>query len=97
MTDFDKLTEINNTIAANSLIFTTHSPYIINQLNLLLKAADRNEKVNGAAIIFDEMNVFAVQDGEIRDLKVQNDDIHLIDTAKLSEDITEIYEQYEAL
>ena len=82
---------------AHSLTITTHSPYIINQLNLLLKAADRNEKVNGAAIIFDEMNVFAVQDGEIRDLKVQNDDIHLIDTAKLSEDITEIYEQYEAL
>ena len=81
----------------HSLTITTHSPYIINQLNLLLKAADRNEKVNGAAIIFDEMNVFAVQDGEIRDLKVQNDDIHLIDTAKLSEDITEIYEQYEAL
>ena len=83
--------------STHSLTITTHSPYIINQLNLLLKAADRNEKVNGAAIIFDEMNVFAVQDGEIRDLKVQNDGIHLIDTAKLSEDITEIYEQYEAL
>lgn len=82
---------------AHSLTITTHSPYIINQLNLLLKAADRNEKVNGAAIIFDEMNVYAVQDGEIRNLKVQNDGIHLIDTAKLSEDITEIYEQYEAL
>lgn len=82
---------------AHSLTITTHSPYIINQLNLLLKAADRNEMVNGAAINFDEMNVYAVQDGEIRDLKVQNDGIHLIDTAKLSEDITEIYEQYEAL
>lgn len=82
---------------AHSLTITTHSPYIINQLNLLLKAADRNEVVNGAAINFYEMNVYAVQDGEIRDLKVQNDGIHLIDTAKLSEDITEIYEQYEAL
>lgn len=81
----------------HTLTITTHSPYIINQLNLLLKAADRNEKVSGAAIKFDEMNVFAVQGGEIRDLKVQNDGIHLIDTAKLSEDITEIYEQYEAL
>lgn len=86
-----------NGARAHSLTITTHSPYIINQLNLLLKAADRNEKVNGAAINFDEMNVFAVQDGEIRDLKVQNDGIHLIDTVKLSEDITEIYEQYEAL
>lgn len=82
---------------AHKLTITTHSPYIINQLNLLLKAADRNEKVNGAAIIFDELNVFAVQGGELRDLKVQNDGLHLIDTAKLSEDITDIYEQYGAL
>ena len=82
---------------AHNLTVTTHSPYIINQLNLLLKAADMNEKVKGAAIIFDEMNVFAVQGGEIRDLKVQNDGLHLIDTARLSEDITDIYEQYGAL
>lgn len=81
----------------HSLTVTTHSPYVINQLNLLLKAADRNENVNGAAIAFDDINVLSVQDGEIRDLKVQNDGVHLIDTAKLSEDITDIYEQYEAL
>lgn len=81
----------------HTLTVTTHSPYIINQLNLLLKAADMKDKVNGAAIVFDELNAFAVQGGEIRDLKVQNDGLHLIDTAKLSEDITDIYEQYGAL
>lgn len=86
-----------NSDRAHSLTITTHSPYIINQLNLLLKAADMNEKVNGAAIHFDEINAFAVQSGEIRDLKVQNDGVHLIDTARLSEDITDIYEQYGAL
>ena len=81
----------------HTLTVTTHSPYIINQLNLLLKASDKGEKVDGAAIGFDDLNVFAMQNGEIRDLKVQNEGIHLIDTARLSEDITDIYEQYEAI
>ena len=81
----------------HSLTITTHSPYIINQLNLLLKAADKNEIVDGAAIRFEELNAFAMQDGEIRDLKVQNEGIHLVDTARLSEDITDIYEQYNAI
>ena len=76
---------------------TTHSPYIINQLNLLLKAGDKGEKVDGAAIGIDDLNVFAMQNGEIRDLKVQNEGVHLIDTARLSEDITDIYEQYGAI
>ncbi len=78
----------------HTLTVTTHSPYIVNQLNLLLKAGDKGEKVDGAAIGFDDLNVFAMQNGEIRDLKVQNDGVHLIDTARLSEDITDIYEQY---
>ena len=81
----------------HALTITTHSPYIINQLNLLLKAADKKEKIDGAAIFFDDLNAFAVQRGEIHDLKVQNEGIHLIDTVKLSEDITDIYEKYEAI
>lgn len=78
----------------HTLTITTHSPYIINQLNLLIKAADKKDKVDGAAISFDDLNVFAMQDGGIRDLKVKNKGVHLIDTSRLSEDITDIYEQY---
>ena len=81
----------------HSLTITTHSPYVINQLNLLLKAADKNGTVDGAAISFDDINVMAVQEGNIRDLKVQNENVHLIDTARLSEDITDIYERYGAI
>lgn len=81
----------------HTLTITTHSPYIINQLNLLIKAADKNEKVGGASLNFNDLNVFATQNGEVRNLKVQNEGVHLIDTARLSEDITDIYEQYEAL
>lgn len=81
----------------HSLTITTHSPYIINHLNLLIKAFDKKIRVDGASLDFEGLNVFAVQDGTIRDLKVQNKDVRLIDTSRLSEDISEIYEQYERL
>lgn len=81
----------------HSLTVTTHSPYVINQLNLLLRVADKNKTEDGASIHFDDINVMALQDGEIRDLRVQNENVHLIDTTKLSEDITDIYERYGAI
>lgn len=81
----------------NTVTITTHSPYIINQLNLLLKAFDQGKKVDGAAINFDELNVYAIQDGCIRDLKVRNEGVHLIDTDMLSDDINDIYNSYEQL
>lgn len=81
----------------NTVTITTHSPYIINQLNLLLKAFDTGIKIDGASINFDELNVYAVQNGCIRDLKVQNEGVHLIDTDMLSDDINDIYDSYEQL
>lgn len=81
----------------NTVTITTHSPYIINQLNLLLKAFDKGIKIDGAAIDFDELNVYAIQNGCIRDLKVQNEGVHLIDTDMLSDDINDTYDLYEQL
>lgn len=81
----------------NTVTITTHSPYIINQLNLLLKAFDAGKKIDGASINFEELNVCAIQNGCIRDLKVQNEGVHLIDTDMLSDDINNIYDSYEQL
>lgn len=81
----------------NTVTITTHSPYIINQLNLLLKAFDSKEKIDGASIDFNELNVYALQNGTIRDLKVKNEGVHFIDTELLSEDINDIYNSYEQL
>ena len=53
--------------------------------------------MGGAAINYNDLNVFAMQNGEIRDLKVKNDGVHLIDTTRLSEDVTDIYERYKAI
>lgn len=78
----------------NFVTITTHSPYIINQLNLLIKAFDKKKKVGGASINYDDLNVYSVQNGCIRDLKVKN--AHLIDTTLLSEAINETYDAYES-
>ena len=64
---------------------------------MLLKAFDAGKKIDGASINFDELNVYAVQNGCIRDLKVQNEGVYLIDTDMLSDDINNIYDSYEQL
>lgn len=78
-----------------SLLMATHSPYIVNNLNLLMKAFDCNTNVDGAAINYDELSVYHMQGGECRDLKIQN--MHYVNTDRLSQDIIGIYEQYEKI
>lgn len=78
-----------------SVMLTTHSPYIINHLNLLIKAGDKNKWVNGARINYEDVSVFQVTEGEIIDLKIQNE--RLINTNPLSESMNDIYDQYNLL
>lgn len=78
----------------HELTITTHSPYILNLLNLLFK---RHDKQPGDAIglDFDETMVYAVNGGMVKELKLRN--AHLIDPEYLSAPIDHIYEQYETL
>ena len=46
-----------------------------------------------AALNWEEISVWAVKDGEVRDLKVRN--AHLINPEYLSEPLDRIYEEYE--
>lgn len=71
---------------------TTHSPYILNQLNLLVKRFDVGA-TDCAALNWEEISVWAVKAGEVRDLKVRN--AHLINPEYLSEPLDRIYEEYE--
>jgi len=71
---------------------TTHSPYILNQLNLLVKRFGVGV-TDCAALNWEEISVWAVKDGEVRDLKVRN--AHLINPEYLSEPLDRIYEEYE--
>lgn len=77
------------------LMFSTHSPYIINHLNLLIKAHDSDKLINGAKINFEDLAVYQVEDGEIKNLIIQNQ--RLVNTNLLSDTINNIYNTYENL
>jgi len=80
-----------------STSMATHSPYILNHLNLLIKAHDTNntEFTNGARLDFDNIAAYHVADGGIEDLKMLNH--RLVDTNALSDTIDVIYNRYEEL
>lgn len=77
------------------LFLSTHSPYIINHLNLLIKAFDKDKLIDGAKINYDNLAVYQVVNGKLENLNAQNE--RLVNTNPLSETINNIYDQYTAL
>ncbi|GAP71969.1 hypothetical protein SAMD00024442_21_10 [Candidatus Symbiothrix dinenymphae] len=77
------------------IFLSTHSPYIINHLNLLIKAYDKKTLVEGASLNYDDIAVYQIDEGKIYDLKAQN--VKLINTNPLSDTIDDIYNQYDEL
>ena len=79
------------------LAFATHSPYIVNHLNLLIKAFDNADTrfTSGAAINYEHLGVWKIDNGRLHDLKATNQ--HFIDVMDLSEDINEIYDNYNTI
>lgn len=57
---------------------TTHSPYVLNMLNLLFKRFDAGD-TSVANLNFDDVTVYAVDNGTVTDLKIRNENTHLID------------------
>ena len=78
-----------------TVIMATHSPYIINHLNLLVLAGKKGILENGIALSLDNVSVFEMIDGYLNDLKQK--DKFIIDTRPLSEPIATIYRRYEQL
>lgn len=76
-----------------SLMFATHSPYIINYLNVLL-LRKKTENVSTVSINDDEIAVYRVYDGTIQNLvcKTDTDEVY-INTADLSEEMEYIYQE----
>ena len=77
------------------LFVSTHSPYIINHLNLLIKAFETKKDIEGANYNYDNLSVYLVDDGILIDLMVKNE--KLVNTNPLSDTINNIYEQYNQL
>ncbi len=75
-----------------TVMMATHSPYIINHLNLLIKSYDNDKLIEGAKLDYDSISVYQVDDGTLYDLKIKNK--RLINTNILSETINNIYSEY---
>ena len=77
------------------LVLATHSPYIANSLNLLMKAHDCGTSIQGAHVAYDDLSVYQIENGRVHCLKVKN--MHYVNTDRLSEDINFIYDKYQEL
>jgi len=78
-----------------SLMMATHSPYIINHLNLLIMAGKTNQLEENAQLLLDDVDVFEIVNGYLNSLKRKEK--FIIDTRPLSEPISNIYERYNSL
>ncbi len=73
---------------------TTHSPYIVNYFNILINR--KREKQGWISV--DDLNVFAVGEGGVQNLKSRNESGEwLIDTFDLTEQMQAIYHEYQSL
>lgn len=75
---------------------TTHSPYIVNFLNVLLR---RNKDNSRSYIDAEDLGVYLVSEGKLQDLKMQDMDTGewVVDTMGLSEQMEDIYNEYQTL
>lgn len=76
-----------------TLMLATHSPYIVNYLNVLIRRNEENGKV---FIRPEDVNVYEIFEGSAGQLKILNDR-PIIDTRSMSEPITEMYTEFNSL
>lgn len=75
-----------------TLMMATHSPYIVNYMNLLIKRAERG--INTPfKMAFEDISAYEIADGFATSLKVESEH-KLIDARSLSEPISEIYAEF---
>lgn len=75
-----------------TLMLATHSPYILNYVNLLVERYEK-ERNTPFKIAFNDVNAYELVDGYAYDLKLVGQH-KLVNTASLSEPINEIYAEY---
>jgi len=81
------------------ICIATHSPFIINHLNVLLKAGFKNKLFDGASLQEEQVAVYRLFDGELQDLRVQDNSTGqiLINTLDLSETMHKIQQNFLSL
>lgn len=79
------------------LMMATHSPYIVNYLNLLIRRAEIGQPtINIPQIGFYNVEVLEIAEGYATSLNIEGKQ-NLIDTRIMSDPITEIYSEYNNL
>jgi hypothetical protein len=78
-----------------TVMMATHSPYIVNHLNLLTIAGKKGILENNASLLFENVSVFEIADGYLVDLN--RADKYIIDARPLSDPISNIYARYNEL
>jgi len=78
-----------------SLIIATHSPYILNYLNLLIARHENDKDTPLPSIEFEDVDAYEVAEGTIRQLKIEEK--KLIDTRVMSDPISDIYRMYNSI
>ena len=81
------------------LMLATHSPYIVNQLNVLLKASYSKEELSFPALKPDWVEVYVVHDGAIHSLMATDNDSKqtVVNTIRFAEPMEEIYDEYQSI
>lgn len=83
-----------------TLMMATHSPYIVNYLNLLMARHSKvgEKEIDGASIDPTDVSVYLVEEGTLIDLKIADEDgAPLIDATRLSDPIADIYDEYNTI
>jgi len=82
------------------LALATHSPYVVNYLNLLAANTQGKDKDNPYLSIND-MAVYEITDGEAQDLKLTSNvagkDLHIVNTRLMSDPLSSIYKSYKKI
>lgn len=87
--DFIAEQRLVNDRVGKSVMLATHSPYIVNYLNLLIANAKKGKR---PSIAYDDIDVYQVANGNIYSLNV--DDMQIINTTVMSDTISRIYKNY---
>lgn len=77
-----------------TLMMATHSPYIVNYLNLLIKRNDNGESTT-FKMPFEDMNVYEIVGGTATSLRMVGEH-RIINASSLSDPISSIYSEYNA-
>lgn len=82
-----------------TLMIATHSPYLLNQVNVLLRAGYYGKLVENAALDSDKVAVYRLYEGRLQPLHstLGQTDEPVINTIDLSESMNEIYNTYQSL